>query len=70
MSSEKTKWVLREVTKERKKPLWFMQMTAVGPATTADPAERTVFESREEALRCPCWRHPLTFWETEEVPGE
>jgi hypothetical protein len=67
--SKKPKFVLRENTKERKKPLWFWQMTGIGPATTADESERMVFESREEALRCPCWRHTLTFWEIEEVPA-
>lgn len=65
--AKKTKFVLRENAIERKKPIWFWCMTAIGPATTANPSERTVFESREEALSCPCWRHALTFWEIEEV---
>jgi hypothetical protein len=60
-------FVLREATKERKKPLWFCQMTGIGPMTTDDPTERAEFETREEALRCPCWQHSLTFWEIEEV---
>lgn len=66
-TAAKTKFVLREVTKERKRPLWFQQMTAIGPMTTADPGERAEFDSREDALCCPCWRHSLTFWEIEEV---
>ncbi len=64
----KTVFVLRENLKEREEPLWFWMMTPIGPCTTADPAERQQFETRGEALACPCWQHSLTFWEIEEVP--
>jgi 3-deoxy-D-arabino-heptulosonate 7-phosphate (DAHP) synthase len=62
------KFVLREVTKKRKKPLWFRFMTVIGPCTTADPAERAEYPTRAHALAAPCWSHTLTFWEVEEVP--
>jgi 3-deoxy-D-arabino-heptulosonate 7-phosphate (DAHP) synthase len=63
-----TKFVLREVTRERKKPLWFRMMTAIGPCTTDDPGERAEYQTREHALAAPCWSHMLTCWEIEEVP--
>ena len=33
------------------KPLYFKQMTSIGPATTVNPAEAMRFASKEEALR-------------------
>jgi hypothetical protein len=43
----KTVFVLREATKERKKPLWFWQMTAIGPGNTP-------LETAKEAVTTGC----------------
>jgi len=67
-TATKTVFVLREATKDRKKPLWFRFMTVIGPCTTADPNERAEYSSRDAALAAPCWQHTLTFWEIDEVP--
>lgn len=48
---------------------WFRMMTPIGPCTTGDPSERAEYPTRLHALDAPCWRHPLTFWEIEEVSG-
>jgi hypothetical protein len=68
MAAIKTMFVLREVTKHREGPLWFKQMTAIGPMTTADPTERAEYLTAGDARRAPCWNHLLTSWEVEEVP--
>lgn len=62
-----TKFVLRSASKYQGKPLWFHQMTAIGPMTTADPSERAEFSSKEEAVRSPAFAHMLSLWEIEEV---
>jgi hypothetical protein len=60
-------FVLRSASTYRGKPLWFKQMTGIGPMTTADPSERAVFPTREAALASPAMFHALSFYEVEEV---
>lgn len=62
-------YVLRETfaSKRQGKPLWFAGMTGIGPRTTADPAERVEFATRDDAARCPAMFHALSFYEVEEA---
>jgi hypothetical protein len=50
--------------------LWFKQMTAVGPMTTPDPAERAEFATEDAAKWCPAMFHALSFYEVREVPDD
>lgn len=60
-------WVLRSSQTYRGRPLWFAQMTGIGPMTTATLAEAARFASREEAALSPALRFPLTSFTPEEV---
>lgn len=62
-------FVLREtfVSKQQGRDVWFKQMTGIGPMTTADPAERATFATREDAAASPATRHLLSSYEIEEV---
>jgi hypothetical protein len=51
-------------------PLWFWRMTGIGPATTADPAKRATFATRDEAQHCPAMWHMLSSYEVEEVASD
>lgn len=61
-------YVLREVSKKRAKPLWFKQMTAIGPRTTARIDEAMKFDDRDEAAFHPVHRFTLTLFDVEEKP--
>lgn len=67
--SDETTYCLRSASTYRGKPLWFQQMTGIGPMTTADPGERATFVSREAALASPAMRHLLSTFEPEPVSG-
>lgn len=60
-------WVLKSDSTYRGKPLWFQQMTGIGPMTTADESDRAVFPTREAALASPALRHMLSSFNVEEV---
>ncbi len=51
------------------KPLYFARMTAIGPMSTADPAEAMVFASKEAAMQHPAMFFPLTFFKPVAAPG-
>lgn len=60
-------WLLRESVSARAgKPLYFAEMTAIGPITTPDTSAAAHFASEVEAFRAQP-RHALTFWEPVEV---
>lgn len=61
-------YVLREVSKKRKKPLWFRKMTRIGPMTTACIDEAMEFDSRDDAAFHPVHRFTLTLFDVEEKP--
>lgn len=67
METRKQGYVLREViaSKRRGRPVWFKQMTAIGPMTTADPSERAVFPTEDAARQCPAMWHALAFFDVE-----
>jgi hypothetical protein len=50
-------------SKRQGRDLWFCRMTAIGPMTTADPSERKLWASADDALRSPAALFPLTFFE-------
>lgn len=60
-------YVLRSASTYRGKPLWFKQMTAIGPMTTEKIEERAVFYTEEAARQCPAMFHALSFFEVESV---
>jgi hypothetical protein len=63
-------FILREVvaSKSYGKPLWFKQMTGIGPMTTPDPDEAARFPTEEAAARSPACLHMLSCYEIEEDP--
>jgi hypothetical protein len=52
------------------KPLFFKEMTGIGPMTTPNVEERAVFGSREIAERCPAMFHSLSTFEVRELSPE
>lgn len=62
-------YVLREVSKVRPAPLWFKEMTAIGPCTTACLDEAMEFETHTEAALHPVHRFMLTTFDVEEKPN-
>jgi hypothetical protein len=66
---ERGAWVLRETlaTKKLGMPIWFRQMTGIGPMTTANIEEAARFDSPEEAKLHPANFHWASFYEAEEV---
>lgn len=55
---EKGDWILRASNTYRGRPLYFAQMTSIGPMTTAKKAEAARFATREAAVSSPATR----FW--------
>lgn len=58
------------VSERQGRTLWFKQMTAIGPMTTPDPAERAVFESETAARACPAMWHAFSFFEPVAIDEE
>jgi hypothetical protein len=59
------RWVLQEKLSSRKqnRPIYFWKMSAIGPCSTANTSEAAVFASKQEAMMCPAYVHPLSFYE-------
>ncbi len=64
-----SQFVLQETlaTKQRGKPIYFRQMTDIGPCATDDLALAKKFDSMREAMQSPAFRHALSFYEPKEV---
>ncbi len=61
-------WALIEMVAEREgRELWFKQMTAIGPMTTPDPAERALFHTEQDARQSPAMGHPIALFEPREI---
>ena len=65
----KQTWILREtlVSEKLKKPIYFCQMTAIGPMSTDDAAKAERFDSKQEAMMSPAYVHALSFYEPEQI---
>ena len=63
------KYALREeiASGNQGRDLWFHFWTAIGPKTTADPNERMLFDTREDAVNSRASRHWLTNFQPVEV---
>lgn len=61
------KWILRETlaSERQKKPIYFKQMTAIGPMSTAKREEAAEFSSKQEAMMSPAYTHSLSCYEPE-----
>lgn len=51
------------------KPIYFQQMTVIGPMTTPELSEAAKFDDRLMAMRCPAWRNQMCSWKCQEIGG-
>jgi hypothetical protein len=65
-----SKWILRETLASKRlgKPIYFQQMTGIGPMSTPNIEEAAEFETEQEAKQSPAYAFSLTFYEPEESP--
>lgn len=54
-------------TKKRNKPVYFEAMTCIGPMYTDDFDKAEKFETKQGAMNCPAFMHPLCFFEPHEI---
>lgn len=57
-------------SRRRGRDVWFREMTAIGPRTTANIDERAVFDTRVQAAMHPANRHMLAIFEVEEIEND
>lgn len=63
-------YVLRETIASKRlgKPIWFQQMTGIGPMTTANPGMAAIYATKQDALASPAMRFALTMFSVEPAP--
>jgi len=64
-----SRYILQESleTKKRNKPVYFHEMTNIGPKSTTNLKEAERFGSLLEAMQCPAYHHWASFYEPVEV---
>ena len=54
-------------TKKRGKPVYFEAMTGIGPMYTESLNKAEKFDTKQTAMNCPAFVHPLCFFEPHEI---